>query len=117
MHKGDIVFGQYNHKGHPIVYLYPHDEDNFFGLMLTHSGQYADNILLDPTHFKIIDDLTGKSFKFNTSGTYLVARMFFKRHEWEPFKKIGELSQEGIEFVEKITKNQTAQFWESYNKT
>lgn len=101
MKKGDIVKGKNNIQdngkfGHPIIFLSENDSDTFIGAMLTSSNQFTENILMKSEHFK-----TGSQWTFNPNNAHLVSSgPFIKKMEWRPFRKVGELSDTGIAFVE-----------------
>ena len=107
METGDIVFGANNHNGkHPMVFLSDIDEYTFHGVMLTHSPNRG-NILLLPEHYSYI------SSKFDTSQTHLVTKSLIKKKEWEPFVKVAKLSESGVEFINSTIKNQELRYWEN----
>lgn len=101
MKKGDILKGKNNIQddgrfGHPIVFLRQNDTHTFIGAMLTSSGKFGENISMEHKHFNVTDEFT-----FRTQDTWVVSGgPFIKKMEWAPFKKVGELSKEGIKFVE-----------------
>src|SRR3989338_7260313 len=98
MNTGDIFWGRKGSDAiHPIVYLRSHDRNFFIGAMLTTSSNYPDNILMKDAHFKK-KNLTGGKFEFSFSNTHFVAKALIKKEEWGPFKKVGELTDEGIKF-------------------
>ena len=61
-------------------------------------------------------DTDGKKYKFTFDKTWVVGKCFFKPREWGPYTKIGELSTEGIKFVESIVHNQPTIHWADYVK-
>lgn len=113
MKKGDILFGR-NGSGaiHPIVYLDEHDQNFFIGAMLTKSSNYTDNILMAEKHFKK-RDLNNK-YEFCFNNTHLVNAQLIKKDEWKPFRKVGELTNEGIEFIKSKINDKEPRFWEDY---
>lgn len=69
--------------------------DNFVGVILTKKGPkdgYNDNILMEPAHFSL-----KYSFIFNNS--HFINQKFLKFAAWGPFKKVGQLTDLGIEFI------------------
>lgn len=111
MKKGEIVKGHLRGKDqayHFIVFLDDQDEDTFIGGVLTHSTKYKDNILMKSDHFK--------EGKFKFENTHLVKGRFFKLHIWGPFKKIGELTEDGLKFVDLHTLHLDPILWEDYIK-
>ncbi len=117
MNKGDILYGRKNTDAvHPIVYLRRRDENFFIGAMLTKSGNYTNNILMAEKHFKKID-LNGKKYEFRFKNTHFVRAELIKKEEWRPFKKVGELTKEGIKFIESKISNKNPEFWEDCSDT
>ena len=117
MNKGEVFFGKNNIKGgHPIVYLRDYNEDSFIGAMLTTSSNYLDNTLMLEKHFKKKDP-TGKKYKLSFNNTHLVNTELIKRNAWKPFEKIGELTAEGIKFVELKISDTNPSLWEDYLST
>ena len=114
MKKGDIVFGRKKSDAiHPIVYLREYDINFFIGAMLTKSNRYKDNILMLGSHFNK-EGSKGRKYKFNFNNTHLVKTELIKKDEWKPFKKVGELTGEGIKFVESNIKQTNPILWEDY---
>ncbi len=114
MNKGEIFFGKNNLDGrHPIVYLRDNDKNFFIGAMLTTSDDYPNNILMAEEHFKK-EDPKGEKYELFFKGTYLIATELIKRDEWKPFRKVGELTDEGIRFVESKISNTKPKLWEDY---
>ena len=111
--KGDILKG--NRKlgaVHRIVYLSEWDHLFFLGAMVTHSDQ-SDNILMSEEHFWVVDQ-DNKRFEFQFENTYMVRARLFKRQEWGPFDKVGELTEKGIAFVEANLPSREPRPWEEY---
>lgn len=114
MDTGDIVWGRKGSDAfHPIVYWGNHDKNFFVGIMLTTSPNHADNILMAEKHFNKKDS-NGKKCKFCFNNTHFVDKKLIKKDEWGPFKKVGELTKEGIEFIESKISNKKPVFWEHY---
>jgi hypothetical protein len=94
--KGDILLATHREirKGyHPIVYLAGYSDESFIGAMLTHHADTIRNLKLDSSFFEN---------KVEFENTFLVIGKFLKSEEWGPFKKINELTPEGLNFVEKV---------------
>lgn len=114
MNKGEVFFGKNNlDGGHPIVYLRNQDKNFFIGAMLTKSSNYPNNILMAEKHFKKKNSAGGE-YKFFFSNTHLVNTELVKRDEWKPFTKVGELTDEGIKFVESKIHDTNPVLWEEY---
>lgn len=114
MKKGEIFFGRKGSDAiHPIIYLGEHDGDSFIGAMLTHSLKPSKNVGMKDAHFQSRNE-KGVGYEFQFSNTRLVGMRLLKKRDWAPFRKVGELTTEGIRFVESIMGNKKAIFWEDY---
>lgn len=114
MKKGDIIYGRKKSDAiHPIVYLKDRDENFFIGAMVTKSDNHRDNILMDVRHFRDVNE-NGEHYEFQFNNTHLVRAKLLKKNEWQPFRKIGELTKEGIKFVESEIESQNSRLWEDY---
>jgi hypothetical protein len=114
MIKGEILYGRKNSDAiHPIVYLQDHDGSLFIGAMLTSAANYPDNILMKVEHFKVNDD-KGLKYELYFNNTHIVKAKLLKRNEWQPFRKVGELTAEGIKFVETNINTESEKLWEDY---
>ena len=100
MKKGEIYYGRKNTDSiHPIVFLKEKDGDFFYGVMLTHSGEFEDNVPMLEKHFEKRNEV-GKDYELYFDNSCFVRVKLLKRLEWAPFRKIGQLSVDGINFVE-----------------
>lgn len=115
MKKGDILKGSKKEAFHFIVYLEEKDKNGFIGAVLTHSNINC-NVLMKEKHFKT-KQTNGRKWGFQFDNTYLVIKQFKKPISWGPYRKIGELTNEGVRFVELKIKNQKLLFWDEYIKT
>lgn len=116
MKKGEIFYGRKHSEAyHPIIYLGNYDEDFFIGAMLTSSNNFTENILMKPEHFKVNDE-KGNRFYLGFYNTHLVKAKLLKRNEWSPFRKIGELTETGISFVDENVCSETEKLWEDFLK-
>jgi len=105
--KGDILFGRYGSEAiHPIVFFYNIDHSFFCGVMLT-SKKIGENIPLS-------NDFIKESFRFKYKNTHFVKSALLKKTEWVPFKKIGEITDEGITFIESHIDLSKPLLWEEY---
>lgn len=103
--KGDILSSENYHTKenkitHYMVYLEPFPNNNtlFIGAMLTHSSING-NIPLMENHF-IKTDEKGNNYKISFDKSMVVNHPLYKKVDWTPFTKVGQLSQQGIEFIE-----------------
>lgn len=114
MEKGDIIHGLNNLDGkHRIIFLENHDEYSFVGAMVTHSPNFPENVPMESEHFEKTD-AEGNEYTFKPENTYLVGRKLLKRQEWAPFMKLGKLTPQGVEFIDKILSGTTPVFWEEH---
>lgn len=112
MQKGDIVYGRkYSDAKHPIVFIEDYDSDFFIGAMLTSSDKFVDNIPLQP-HFIEKYDENKHPYEFQYKGTRIVKAKLLKKKEWIPFRKIGKLTDVGLNFVLTILETEPAKLWE-----
>jgi hypothetical protein len=106
---GDIIQGNLRGKNesfHPIIYFKECNEEFFEGGMITHYSGFGNISLLDEHFNKKIND--------DTRPSYFVKNYLFKKHEWGPFYKIGELSPEGLKFVQSQLVNTIPKIWENF---
>lgn len=92
---GDILEATHREKKkgfHPIVFISGSSEDNFIGVMITHHEDKTKNVKMKSSHFE-----TGQKISYDN--TYLVRGKFIKPEVWGPFNKIGQLTPEGLNFV------------------
>ncbi len=110
---GDILMATHRElkKGrHYIVYLEGNSDRDFIGAMITHHSSEL-NVSMGSDHF--VDTL---EFPVKYDGSYLVIGRFYKPESWGPFKKVGELTLEGVDFVKSITNHLPKETFKSYYK-
>lgn len=115
--KGDVIYGRINSDAiHPIIYLGEKDDDYFRGAMITskaiHRGRK--NILMNENHIESHDE-SGKKNEFQFRNSYFVYANLIKKNEWQPFRKTGRLTPEGIEFVEETIGSLEEKSFEDYD--
>jgi hypothetical protein len=71
--------------------------DLFLGAMLTHSSGYG-NIPMRANHFEK-NDCNGNAWKIQFEKTCMVNELLHKKEEWQPFKKVGQLTIAGLQFI------------------
>ncbi|TCD12972.1 hypothetical protein EZ449_02695 [Pedobacter frigidisoli] len=101
--KGNILWSDNNlnksgRRAHYMVFIKPHDAHYFVGAMITHAKGF-NNIELEENHFEK-SDANGKNYKVYFDRSLIVGNPLFKSLEWRPFEKVGQLTEEGIAFVE-----------------
>lgn len=110
--KGDIIQGQHKDAYHPILFLKEKDCTFFYGIMLTKAGNYDENIPLPEQY--IVKEKGGTKFLFQYNHTNFVNIKLLKKMEWQPFKKIGEVTTEGIKYIEENVTLDEARVWEEF---
>lgn len=112
---GDILHGKNNRNKrgltpHYIIFLgsIPSNPDCFLGAMLTSSSDYS-NIPLHVNHFDKAD-AQGNPWQVTYKHSFIVDELFFKKNDWRPFTKVGQLSTDGLLFVEKHLKDKNPVF-------
>lgn len=85
------------------------DGADFAGIMLTSSGpsNIYDNIPMALEHFHV-----GWTIGYRNS--YFVNQLFIKFANWAPFEKVGQLTTEGIEFIESCISENPKEPFTSY---
>src|ERR1700712_3155319 len=103
--KGDILYAENNinkqsKTPHYIIYLKPHpgNDNLFIGAMLTHASING-NIPLQKDHFVEADE-NGNKYKITYNNSLVINHPIYKKNDWMPFEKFGQLTQKGIEFIE-----------------
>lgn len=101
-------------EGYHYIIYYDSERwgENFIGGMITRSN-INDNAPMLPSHFKLNDD-NGDKFKIVYDNSHLVRAKLKKLDNWGPYKKVGELTSEGITFVEQTIGNLTAMKFSRY---
>lgn len=107
---GDILLGADRRREaafHPILFIREHSPDYFVGVMLTHSPHFG-NIPL-PVHY--FQNLTN----YDPNNNHFVQCSLLKKNDWGPFRKVGELSPEGLDYVALSIDLENPVRWEEYN--
>ena len=113
--RGDILEASNracNAGRHYIIFYEGFDDINFIGGMVTHMKSDR-NIAMSQKHFEKNDE-AGNKFKFQFKNTQLVIAKLMKFETWGPFRKVGALSKDGIQFVEKAIDGLLKETWEVY---
>jgi len=111
--KGDIVVaskrGRDKGKHYIIVWTEFEEGKDFIGIMLTTATgeEYSDNIALDKTHIN-------EEMEFVWKNSHFVNRLFIKFADWGPFRKIGELSSSGVQYVQNSLQDLSPVSFEEY---
>ncbi len=116
MTKGDIVIGEgntnatYPKNGHPIVFIKENDPDTFIGLMLSTKSYRGMNRKMEAVHFEALDE-NEVEFEFKYNNTHVVPLNLLKKTEWKPFRRIGQLTPEGLLYVEEVIAGTEPVYW------
>jgi len=113
---GDVIQGKGKLAKHPILFIQDTDDDSFEGCMLTRSPLWEGNLPLEREFIKEFDE-EGNRFEFQFRNTHVVQARLEKKKDWAPFWKVGELTEEGIEFVMTVINGLEPQQWEDYKKS
>ncbi len=83
------------HEGYHYILVWTDfdERSDFIGIMLTTASQYPDNIPMAKNHF-----VQGTELGWHES-QHFVNRLFMKFAAWGPFTKVGELTEDGTQFV------------------
>lgn len=114
--RGDILEAENRHKDaglHYIIFYAGKDARHFLGGMLTTSEDYEENIPMNNTHFET-KDLEQNNYKIKYQNSHLVPAKLMKLESWGPFKIVGKLTNEGVEFVEEHIEHLGPMLWEEY---
>lgn len=101
---GDILLSTHielRNGYHPIIYIEakPYSRNEFIGAMITRSDING-NIALSDAHF-FDNDEEGNKYQIIFKNNYLVPAKLIKFEDWGPFRKQGQLTKEGIDFLQK----------------
>lgn len=98
--KGDILVEVNSKDTHYLIYLkpYPDNDNSFIGALLTHS-LINENISLQKDHF-IIKDENERQFQVTFDNSFVSNHPVYKKIADASFKKVGQLSEKGILFIE-----------------
>ena len=96
---------------HYIICLRGNGINLLIGAVLT--TRPRDNVPLKKEHFKSIDE-HGKQFKVQFKSSHVVKGRFIKPPKWGPYKKVGELTSEGIAFVLSVVKHESEMYWDDF---
>jgi len=112
--KGDILYGRKRSDAiHPIIFWDGHDDTFFIGAMLTHSPSGKGNISMSEEHF-YSRDAADNEYEVFFDQTYLVEALLLKKLQWRPFRKVGQLTDAGIAFVDSQIGDSLPALWEEY---
>lgn len=117
---GQILWGLNNRNRrnktvHPMIYISPvQDQPHLFiGVIVTSNPNYNNKAIPDKYFQRANEE--GVKYEFPSLSTYIRPRNHFKFVDWQPFMVIGQLSDEGLTLVKKLTEGQDPTFYE-FNK-
>ncbi len=111
--KGDILEGEGVKAIHPIVFYEDRNPHTVVGLMITTEPRYKDNVLMKESHFEPTDE-NDTPYKIVFKNSHLVRAKFIKKQDWEPFDKVGKLTNEGVAFIESQVADKQPQDFDIY---
>jgi len=100
--KGDILLAANRSRVtayHYIVYYETLSDSEFAGTFISTDGSYEQNIEMSNNHFEEYDN-HGALYDVNYDSSFLACAKLIKLESWGPFSKVGQLSNEGVEFLE-----------------
>ena len=99
LNKSEIFRGR--QTTHPVIFIEPKNEKEFFGIILTHShiNKYGGNIQLKHEHFEAHNE-TGEKYRLQYDSTLIPVKQLINNNDWGPFVKVGNLTLIGNEFIE-----------------
>jgi hypothetical protein len=122
--RGFILKGIENHKvvtvngkkikGHFIIFYDHLNGKDFIGAMITSSNNYAENLQMNENQFQEFDEF-GNKCTVVYKESFLVPAKLHKIISMGPFELVGQLTEEGIDFVTKNIDNLPMVSWEEYN--
>ena len=108
---GDIIDGEMTN--HPIIFFSKKNDDEFYGCIITHSGNFDNNFALKKEHF-IENDERGMHFQIQFENSFIAKLKLEKQNNWGPFQKKGALSESGKKFVKDKVQNEQPIKWNEY---
>lgn len=114
--KGDILEARdrrFQAGKHYIIFYDGYDDNEFIAGVLTSTDMFPVNILMNSCYFVEKDEF-GNDFKITCKNSKLVPAKLFKPEEWGPFEKVGQLTDEGIAFLDQHIGNLQAEYWQNY---
>lgn len=124
--KGYILKGERNHRpirigkrivlGHYIIFYEHHNGSDFIGAMITSKNFRNVNLPMNEIHFNNSDDL-GNPWKVYYKNSYLVPAKLQKMHSMGPFELVGQLTVNGVEFMNESIEQLPLMFWEEYKNS
>ncbi|MFN8295286.1 MAG: hypothetical protein U0T69_03775 [Chitinophagales bacterium] len=93
---------------HALIYWGAFDKNRFIGVMLTSSPKHG-NVPLLETHIKRQSN-RGKNFEFQFRHTHIVNAKLIKEETWGPYRKVGELTEEGLMFINDYIKDKKPKY-------
>ncbi len=112
-HKVVIVDGKII-KGHFIIFYDHLNGMDFIGAMITSTEFNDTNVKMSESHFNEYDEFGSKCIVVYKN-SFLVPAKLHKIISMGPFELVGQLTEEGIDFVTENIDNLPMVTWEEYN--
>lgn len=90
------------------------DDTYFIGGVITHFPSVSKNIAMAEEHFCTHDEM-GNKYKVCYDQSFLIKAKLLKRLDWQPFRKVGKLTEHGLNFLDAQLKDKNPQVWKDYN--
>ncbi|QJW92479.1 hypothetical protein HNV11_23700 (plasmid) [Spirosoma taeanense] len=117
--KGDILEGTHREFAaayHYIVYLGQSLDNAFVGVILTKSGSWANNVPLSENFF-VREDEFGTSYKVQYKNSHFMQVKLDKPQDWGPYSKVGQITAEGVKFIEEHISGMEPISYQNYEKS
>tara|TARA_B100000780_G_C21004227_1_gene401907 strand:+ start:498 stop:863 length:366 start_codon:yes stop_codon:yes gene_type:complete len=102
MNKGDILEATVKSRiagYHYIVYYESISANEFAGTFISTDGSFEQNIKMIDNHFEEYDE-NNELYDIRNDVSFLARAKLIKLESWGPFTKVGQLSNDGVEFLE-----------------
>ena len=116
---GYILKGEKNHKvvdgikGHFMIFYKPMDDRDFEGAMITSTDYDNENVAMKQAHFQDKFE-SGKECKLKYNNSHLVPAKLRKYSVMGPFELVGQLTKEGLQFVDANIGKLKLEDWDEY---
>lgn len=103
--RGDILWGGKGKLKHALIFWGIGIGEDMIGIMLTKPKiEYDNNVSLSKIHIK-------EGFEFKFEKTEFLNAQLIKKAEWGKYRKAGELTGEGVDFVAMHVADKIPVYW------
>lgn len=99
---GDILVGENNlpiDGNHYIVFYEALDQLDFAGAMISTKAFFGKNIAMSAAHFETHNNEDQTIWRVYYYNSHLVPAKLHKFNDMGPFQKVGQLTNDGVEFL------------------